>query len=101
MLSSVFHMLAIIGIVLLCIIAFLLVVLLAVLFVPIRYRLCVEKEDGWKKENIHIRADISWLAGIVRVKARFFEPQIFLFSLCISLHTVNRFLSLPLPCRKA
>lgn len=77
MLSSVFHMLAIIGIVLLCIIAFLLVVLLAVLFAPIRYRICVEKEDGWKKENIHIRADISWLAGIVRVKARFFEPQIF------------------------
>lgn len=77
MLSSVFHVLAIIGIVLLCIIAFLLVVLLAVLFAPIRYRLCVEKEDGWKKENIHIRADISWLAGIVRVKARFFEPQIF------------------------
>ena len=77
MLSSVLHVLAIIGIVLLCIIAFLLVVLLAVLFVPIRYRLCVEKEDGWKKENIHIRADISWLAGIVRVKARFFEPQIF------------------------
>lgn len=76
MLSSVFHVLAIIGIVLLCIIAFLLVVLLAVLFAPIRYRLCVEKEDGWKKENIHIRADISWLAGIVRVKARFFEPQI-------------------------
>lgn len=77
MLSSVLHVLAIIGIVLLCIIAFLLVVLLAVLFAPIRYRLCVEKEDGWKKENIHIRADISWLAGIVRVKARFFEPQIF------------------------
>lgn len=76
MLSSVLHVLAIIGIVLLCIIAFLLVVLLAVLFVPIRYRLCVEKEDGWKRENIHIRADISWLAGIVRVKARFFEPQI-------------------------
>ena len=76
MLSSVFHVLAIIGIVLLCIIAFLLVVLLAVLFAPIRYRLYVEKEDGWKKENIHIRADISWLAGIVRVKARFFEPQI-------------------------
>lgn len=76
MLSSVLHVLAIIGIVLLCIIVFLLVVLLAVLFVPIRYRLCVEKEDGWKKENIHIRADISWLAGIVRVKARFFEPQI-------------------------
>ena len=47
MLSSVLHVLAIIGIVLLCIIAFLLVVLLAVLFVPIRYRLCVEKEDGW------------------------------------------------------
>lgn len=76
MLSSVLHVLAIIGIVLLCIIAFLLVVLLAVLFAPIKYRLCVEKEDGWKKENIHIRADISWLAGIVRVKARFFEPQI-------------------------
>lgn len=76
MLSSVLHVLAIIGIVLLCIIAFLLVVLLAVLFAPIRYRLCVEKEDGWKKENIHIRADISWLAGIVRVKAHFFEPQI-------------------------
>ncbi len=77
MLSSVLHVLAIIGIVLLCIIAFLLVVLLAVLFVPIRYRLCVEKEDGWKKENIHIRADISWLAGIIRMKAHFFEPQIF------------------------
>ncbi len=76
MLSSVLHVLAIIGIVLLCIIAFLLVVLLAVLFAPIRYRLYVEKEDGWKKENIHIRADISWLAGIIRVKARFFEPQI-------------------------
>ena len=76
MLSSVLHVLAIIGIVLLCIIAFLLVVLLAVLFVPIRYRLYVEKEDGWKKENIHIRADISWLAGIIRVKARFFDPQI-------------------------
>ncbi len=76
MLSSVLHVLAIIGIVLLCIIAFLLVVLLAVLFAPIRYRLYVEKEDGWKKENIHIRADISWLAGIVRVKARFFNPQI-------------------------
>lgn len=76
MLSSVLHVLAIIGIVLLCIIAFLLVVLLAVLFAPIRYRLYVEKEDGWKKENIHIRADISWLAGIVRAKARFFEPQV-------------------------
>ncbi len=76
MLSSVLHVLAIIGIVLLCIIAFLLVVLLAVLFAPIRYRLYVEKEDGWKKENIHIRADISWLAGIIRVKARFFDPRI-------------------------
>lgn len=76
MLSSVLHVLAIIGIVLLGIIGFLLLLLLAVLFAPIRYRLFVEKEDGWKKENIRIKADIGWLAGVVRVKVRLFDPQI-------------------------
>lgn len=76
MLSSVLHVLAIIGIVLLCIIGFLLLLILAVLLAPLRYRLFVEKEDGWKKENIHIRADVGWLAGFIRVKLRLFDPQV-------------------------
>lgn len=50
MLSSVLHVLAIIGIVLLCIIGFLLLLILAVLLAPLRYRLFVEKEDGWKRK---------------------------------------------------
>lgn len=76
MLSSVLHVFAIIGIVLLCILGFLLLLILAVLFAPIRYRIFVEKEDGWKKENIRIRADVGWLAGFIRVKVRLFEPQV-------------------------
>ena len=76
MLSSVLHVLAIIGIVLLCILGVLLLLILAVLFAPIRYRLFVEKEDGWKKENIRIRADVGWLAGFIRVKVRLFDPQV-------------------------
>lgn len=70
MLLILLNILKITGIVLLCIIGFVLFVLLLVLFVPIRYRL-----SGFKDEDEYgIDARISWLLHLVRVMFSYPEP---------------------------
>jgi len=76
MLSSILHVLAILGFVLLCILGFVLVVVLAVLLVPVRYRIRLQKEDGWQKEKLHIDIRAGWLLGLLRVRMKLPEPRL-------------------------
>lgn len=69
MINNLIQILAILGMILLCILGVLLVVLLLLLFCPFRYRIEVKKEDGWELEKLHLYVKVSWLLGLVRVKA--------------------------------
>ena len=64
MISVIWAILKIIGIVLLCLLGLLLLIILAVLLVPIRY----QAAGSAAEKEIHARAGISWLLHLIQVK---------------------------------
>jgi len=87
MLAGVLTFLKILGIILLCVIGFILVLLLLILFVPVRYRIDssiprTDLEKGFDVEKIYAKVSFSWLlhilsGGIVYPENKQFEVRIF------------------------
>ncbi|MDE7131375.1 MAG: hypothetical protein K2O65_06210 [Lachnospiraceae bacterium] len=71
MLHIILFILKIIGIVLLCILGFLLLVILCALFVPVRYRIKVCREEGEGKPPFTAYVKITWLLHLVNILVRY------------------------------
>ena len=71
MLHIILLILKIIGIVLLCILGFLLLVILCTLFVPVRYRIEVCREEGEGKPPFTAYVKITWLLHLVNILVRY------------------------------
>lgn len=71
------QILAVIGIILLCIIGLILVVLGLVLFVPVRYRLYAQKESAFLA-----KLKITWLLHLVTVGFEYPEPKELVLRVC-------------------
>lgn len=71
MLHIILLILKIIGIVLLCILGFLLLVSLCALFVPVRYRIEVRREEGEGKPPFTAFVKITWLLHLVNILVRY------------------------------
>lgn len=67
MLHILLLILKIIGIVLLCILGFILLTLICVLFVPVRYRIEVTREEGEEKPPVVVRAKVTWLLHLLNI----------------------------------
>jgi hypothetical protein len=87
MLADVLTFLKILGIILLCVIGFILILLLLILFVPVRYRIDsliprTDLEKGFDVEKIYAKVSFSWLlhilsGGIVYPENKQFEVRLF------------------------
>ena len=87
MLAGVLTFLKILGIILLCIIGFILILLLLILFVPVRYRIDssiprTNLDGGFDAEKVYARMSFSWLlhilsGGIVYPENKQFEVRLF------------------------
>ena len=66
--------LKVIGIILLCIIGFLLLIILLALFVPIRYKLKGNK--GIENSDIKASVCVSWLLHLISFKAEFVDSKL-------------------------
>ena len=87
MLAGVLTFLKILGIILLCVIGFILVLLLLILFVPVRYRIDssiprTNLERGFDAEKVYAKVSFSWLlhilsGGIVYPENKQFEVRLF------------------------
>ncbi len=87
MLAGVLTFLKILGIILFCVIGFILVLLLLILFVPVRYRIDssiprTDLEKGFDVEKIYAKVSFSWLlhilsGGIVYPENKQFEVRLF------------------------
>ena len=87
MLTGVLTFLKILGIILLCVIGFILILLLLILFVPVRYRIDsliprTDLEKGFDVEKIYAKVSFSWLlhilsGGIVYPENKQFEVRLF------------------------
>lgn len=81
MIHIILAILKIVGILLAVLLGLVLLILLTVLFLPLRYRICAEKHGELKKSTANV--SVSWLFGILKVKSRLpewadtFVPQIF------------------------
>ena len=81
MIHIILAILKIVGILLAVLLGLVLRILLTVLFLPLRYRICAEKHGELKKSTANV--SVSWLFGILKVKAGdrngqiSFVPQIF------------------------
>ena len=86
MLHIILLILKIIGIVLLCIIGVLLFVAACVLFVPVRYRLRLSREEGEDKPPVVVYVKVTWLLHFVNILVRYpseliVRMRIFIFTL--------------------
>lgn len=86
MLHIILLILKIIGIVLLCILGFLLLSVLCALFVPVRYRIEVCREEGEGKPPFTAYIKITWLLHLVNILVRYpaeviVRVRIFLFTI--------------------
>lgn len=86
MLHIILLILKIIGIVLLCILGILLLAVCCALFVPLRYRIEVFREEGEGKPPFTARAKITWLLHLVNIHVCYpsdvyVKARIFLFTL--------------------
>lgn len=86
MLHIILFTLKIIGIILLCILGVLLLAVCCALFVPVRYRIEVSREEGDGKPPVVIRAKITWMLHLVNILACYpadvyVRVRIFLFTL--------------------
>lgn len=71
MLHIVLLILKIIGIILLCILGILLLSIICALFVPVRYRIEVTREEGEGKPPFTARVKITWLLHLVNILIRY------------------------------
>lgn len=71
MLHIILLILKIIGIILLCILGILLLAILCVLFVPVRYRIELNREEGEGKPPLLVRAKVTWLLHFVNILIRY------------------------------
>lgn len=71
MLHIVLLVLKIIGIILLCILGILLLGIVCVLFVPVRYKIELEREEGEDKPPIVVRAKITWFLHLLNILIRY------------------------------
>lgn len=71
MLHILLLLLKIIGIIFLCILGMLILVLLCVLFVPVRYRIEVVRREGENEPPVVVQARITWLLHFVNVLVRY------------------------------
>lgn len=67
MLHIILLILKIIGIVLLCVLGLLILVLVSVLFVPVRYRIEVMREEGEDKPPVMVRAKATWFLHLLNI----------------------------------
>ena len=74
MIHIILAILKIVGILLAVLLGLVLLILLTVLFLPLRYRICAEKHGELKKSTANVR--VSWLFGILKVKAGYRNGQI-------------------------
>lgn len=86
MLHIILLILKIIGIVLLCILGVMLLTVCCVLFVPVRYRVEISREEGEGKPPVVVRAQITWMLQLVNILACYpadvyVRVRIFLFTL--------------------
>ena len=63
--------LKIIGIVLLCVVGILLLTIVCVLFVPVRYRIRLAREEGEDKPPVVVYVKVIWLLHLVNVLVRY------------------------------
>ena len=71
MLHIILLILKIIGIVLLCIIGILLLAVACVLFVPVRYKIRVVREEGEGNPPVTVRVKITWLLHLLNILIRY------------------------------
>lgn len=71
MLHIILLILKIIGIVLLCILGIVLLAILSVLFVPVRYRIELSREEGEGEPPLAAKAKITWLMHLVNILIRY------------------------------
>lgn len=86
MLHIILLILKIIGIILLCILGVLLLAVCCALFVPLRYRIEVFREEGEGNPPFVVRAKVTWLLHLVNVLIRYpadvyVRVRLFLFTL--------------------
>lgn len=67
MLHIILLILKITGILLLCILGILLLAVCCVLFVPLRYRIEVSREEGEGKPPVNVRVKITWLLHLINI----------------------------------
>lgn len=85
MLHTILLILKIIGIVLLCVVGILLLMTACVLFVPVRYRIRLTREEGEDKPPAVVYVKVTWLLHLVNVLVRypaeqFVRARIFIFT---------------------
>jgi hypothetical protein len=86
MLHIILLVLKIIGIVLLCIVGLVLLAIACVLFVPVRYRISLVREEGEDKPPLVVKAKVTWLLHLLNVRIRYpldrqyVRARIFLFT---------------------
>lgn len=85
MLHIIFLILKIIGIILLCILGIVLTAVSCVLFIPLRYRIEVFREEGEDKPPVSVQVKFTWLLHLVNVLLRYpaevyVRARIFLFT---------------------
>ena len=88
MLHIILLILKIIGIVLLCILGFLLLVIFCALFLPVRYRIKVCREEGEGKPPFTAYVKVTWLLHLVNILIRY--PAAMIVRARIMLFTVFR-----------
>ena len=71
MLHIILLILKIIGVVLLCIVGFLLLSIACVLFVPVRYRIRLMREEGEDKPPVVAYVKVTWLLHLVNILIRY------------------------------
>ena len=74
MIHIILAILKIVGILLAVLLGLVLLILLTVLFLPLRYRICAETHGELKKSTANV--SVSWLFGILKVKAGYRNGQI-------------------------
>ena len=86
MLHIILLILKITGILLLCILGILLLAVCCVLFVPLRYRIEVFREEGEGKPSVNVRIRITWLLHLINIllcypAEVYVRARIFLFTI--------------------
>lgn len=71
MLHIIFLILKIIGIVLLSVVGLLLLAIVCVMFVPVRYRIRVSREEGEDKPPVKVYVKVTWLLHLLNILVRY------------------------------